>query len=138
MTAGLHSDARLKLVKIAATDLADGDLDDFYYGCLMGMREGVTCPEIEIRPGSQPSSSPLTSKSMEKQLRLFQPNCQQNYDNFDMCYQAIYPLVRREQNRELAAGWWPCCATDMFDTDNPTPEASRRSATRGSRSPTRR
>jgi hypothetical protein len=105
-------------VKIAQTARAGAGqdatvLDDFYYGCLMRMRAGVDCPDIEeVELGSY-------VQSMEDLLFLFQPNCKQNYDNFDMCYQAMYPLLRRERHDGLRERLVGVLRHNMFHTENP-------------------
>ncbi len=99
-------------VKIAAVDLQDQALDDFYYGCLMETRDGVTCPDIEVMDFG------TYIESMEKFLYLFQPDCKQNYDNFDMCYQAMYPLLRREVDPDLRARLIDVVETNMFHTED--------------------
>jgi len=84
-------------IKVAQTAADDPTLEDFYYGCLMRMRQGVPCPPIErFEFGSY-------IESMENWMGLFIPFCQQNYDNFDMTYQAIYPLLRREADPGLGS-----------------------------------
>jgi hypothetical protein len=100
-------------IKIAQTALDDPTLDDFYYGCLMEMREGVDCPDIEVMDMG------TYIESMETYLYLFLPNCKQNYDNFDMCYQAIYPLLRREQDPVLRERLLGVVRNNMFHTDDP-------------------
>jgi hypothetical protein len=100
----------IKTIQVAT---ADQDIDDFYYGCLMRTRSGVDCPDIEV------SEIGSYIESMENLLSLFLPNCKQNYDNFDMCYQAIYPLLSREQEPELRQRLLGVLRNNMFHTDNP-------------------
>ena len=90
---------------------ADSSLDDFYYGCMMNMRQ-ADCPDIGTG-----SMGPYID-NMETALNLFLPNCKQNYDNFDMCYQAIYPLLRREKDPELRQRLLGVLRNNMFHTDN--------------------
>ncbi len=97
-------------IKVAAYELQDQALDDFYYGCLMGMRARVDCPDIEEMDFG------TYIESMEDYLFLFQPDCKQNYDNFDMCYQAIYPLLRREQDPQLRSRLLDVLESEMFHT----------------------
>ena len=100
-------------IKVAQMALNDDELDDFYYGCLMRMREGVECPDIEFADlGSY-------LEAMETMLILFQPDCKENYDSFDMMYQAAYPLLRREQNDDVRERLLGVLRTNMFHTDDP-------------------
>jgi len=100
-------------IKVAQTALEDQELDDFYYGCLMRMREGVECPDIEVMDLG------AYIDSMEKSMFLFLPNCDQNYDNFDMCYQAMYPLLRREKDPVLRERLVSVLRNNMFHTEDP-------------------
>ncbi|HUU01495.1 MAG TPA: hypothetical protein VM425_08660 [Myxococcota bacterium] len=100
-------------IKTVQTATGDQGLDDFYYGCLMRTRQGVDCPDIET------SDIGSYIDSMEDMLYLFLPNCKQNYDNFDMCYQAIYPLLRREQDPGLRARLLGVLRNNMFHSDDP-------------------
>jgi len=110
---GFNAMLASSFIKVAQTANDDAELDDFYYGCLMQTRSGVNCPDIEVTDmGSY-------IESMEDSLFLFLANCKQNYDNFDMCYQAIYPLLRREQNEGLRARLLGVLRNNMFHTDNP-------------------
>ncbi|HNU68419.1 MAG TPA: hypothetical protein PLC24_10215 [Myxococcota bacterium] len=105
-------------VKIAQTELADTTLEDFYYGCLMRVRDDADCGMLaqisELEAGYM-----SYMESMEQFLNLFLPGCGQNYDNFDMCYQAIYPLMRREQDPALRERLLWVVRNNMFHTDNP-------------------
>jgi hypothetical protein len=97
-------------VKVGAVELGDPALDDFYYGCLMRRRQGVSCPvidSIDLGPYIQ---------SMEEMLYLFLPGHLQNYDNFDMCYQAMYPLLRRERDKSLRSRLLGVLKNGMFRT----------------------
>jgi hypothetical protein len=110
---GFNAMLASSFIKVAQVANDDAALDDFYYGCLMRLRSGVECPDIEVADlGSY-------IDSMESHLYLFQPNCKQNYDNFDMCYQAIYPLLRRERHDGLRARLQDVLRKNMFHTDDP-------------------
>ena len=87
-------------IKVAQTALDDNELDEFYYGCLMRMREDADCSLLEEVSVLEAGYGSYI-ESMEQYLNLFLPGCGQNYDNFDMCYQAIYPLLRREHDPAL-------------------------------------
>lgn len=100
-------------VKVGATANRDDWLDDFYYGCLMRMRPDVSCPVFDqFDYGSYIGS-------MELRLALFLKDCQQNYDNFDMTYQAMYPLLRREADPDLQQRLVDVLRNNMFHTENP-------------------
>jgi len=96
--------------KIAQKANDDPFLDDFYYGCLMQTRQAGECPPNDL--GSY-------MNSMEEYLYLFLPDCKQNYDNFDMCYQAIYPLLRLEEEPRLRRRLLGVLRQHMFHTDDP-------------------
>jgi len=105
-------------IKIAATELDDASLDDLYYGCLMRLREGVDCTYMAQVSAFEPEYMSYI-ESMEQQLNLFLPNCKQNYDNFDMCYQAIYPLIQRETDPVLRERLLGVVRNNMFNSDDP-------------------
>ncbi|MBN2493366.1 MAG: hypothetical protein JXR96_02145 [Deltaproteobacteria bacterium] len=94
---GFNAMLAASFVKVAQTALGDPELDDFYYACMMRTRSGIDCPPVD------PVDLGPYIESMEQRLFLFQADCKQNYDNFDMCYQAIYPLLRRERDEALRA-----------------------------------
>jgi len=101
-------------IKIAAEAGPDAELDDFYYGCLMETRDGVVC-------SLPPTDADLGTyiRTMEDLLWLWLTGCKQNYDNFDMCYQAMYPLLRRERDPDLRARLQAVLRDGMFHSDNP-------------------
>lgn len=105
-------------IKIAATELVDTNLDDLYYGCLMRQREGVDCSYMAEVNAFEPEYISYI-ESMEQQLNLFMPDCKQNYDNFDMCYQAIYPLMQRETDPVLRERLLGVVRNNMFNSDDP-------------------
>ncbi|MBW2524810.1 MAG: hypothetical protein JRI23_11570 [Deltaproteobacteria bacterium] len=100
-------------VKVGATANDDAALDDFYYGCLMHARPDVSCPVFDE------FDTWTYIESMEERLGLFRRNCQQNYDNFDMTYQAIYPLLRRESDASLQQRLVDVLRNHMFHTEDP-------------------
>ena len=105
-------------IKVAA-EASDGTaLDDFYYGCLMETRDGVTC---NLRQTDADLGTYI--RTMEDLLGLWLPGCQQNYDNFDMCYQAMYPLLSREQDPALRARLQDVLRDGMFIAANPDHES---------------
>jgi hypothetical protein len=100
-------------IKVAAQATGDPALDEFYYACLMRTRPHDACPVIDqVDLGSY-------ADSMEDRLLLFKTDCKQNYDNFDMAYQAIYPLLRREQDETLRSRFLGVLRQNMFHTDEP-------------------
>jgi len=113
---GFNAMLASSFVKVAQVGGDDPDLDDFYYGCMMDMRRGVDCPDIEspdVTLGSY-------IESMEEMLFLFMPNkCGMNYDNFDMCYQAMYPLARHEQDPDLHQRLIGALRSGMYYNDDP-------------------
>jgi hypothetical protein len=110
---GFNAMLASSFIKVIQQANSDQELDDFYYGCLMHTRKHVECPDIEdFEFGSY-------IESMEDYLFLFFPGCGQNYDNFDMCYQAIYPLLRREQDPELRSRLLGVLRGNMFHTEEP-------------------
>jgi hypothetical protein len=100
-------------VKVAAWAGDDASMDDFYYGCLMRKRPEVSCPVFDAV-----DMGPYID-TMEGMLGLFRTDCQQNYDNFDMCYQAIYPLLRQETDPELQQRLLGVLRSNMFHTTDP-------------------
>lgn len=110
---GFNALLAASFIKTVQTATGDQQLDDFYYGCLMRTRKGVDCQGLET------SDIGSYIDSMQNMLYLFLPNCKQNYDNFDMCYQAIYPLLRREQDSELQARLRKVLRDNMFHSDDP-------------------
>ncbi|RJO68781.1 MAG: hypothetical protein C4523_06895 [Myxococcales bacterium] len=106
-------------VKVGQSVLDDPRLDDFYYGCLMRMREDVECPDFEDEFAVDAFHLTSYIASMEERLYLFIPNCQYNIDNFDMCYQAMYPLATREEDPELAGRLRGVLAANMYHNAEP-------------------
>jgi hypothetical protein len=100
-------------VKVAADASNDETMDDFYYGCLMGVRTVAGCPAIDtIEMGPY-------IDNIESALGLFVSSCKENYDNFDMCYQAMYPLLRRETHSALRKRLLGALRAEMFHTSDP-------------------
>ena len=70
-------------------------LDHFYYDCLLRFGDNSDCPKIDpVDLGSY-----LTV--IEETLGVYRPDCQTSYDNIDMVFHAVYPLLRREDNEEI-------------------------------------
>lgn len=72
------------------------ELAPFYDDCLMRRGAGTDCPPID------PVDLGPYVDVIERLLGLYQPACQTSYDNVDMVFQAIYPLLRRETHPDLA------------------------------------
>ena len=98
-------------IRVGLDATGDEALADFYYGCLMFMRGGVECPAIE----NFYMSSYIDS--MEQLMGLFVPFCQQNYDNFDMMFQAVYPLLTREDDPVLHQRLMNVLRNNMYTRD---------------------
>jgi hypothetical protein len=110
---GFNAMLASSFIKVVQQANSDEELDDFYYGCLMQTRKRVECPDIEdFEFGTY-------MESMEDYLFLFFPGCGQNYDNFDMCYQAVYPLLRRETDPSLQQRLLGVLRSNMFHTTDP-------------------
>jgi len=71
------------------------ELEHFYYDCLMRMGDYSDCPLLD-----KTDLGPYIDL-METTLSMYMPNCQTSYDNIDMVFQAIYPLLRRESEPDL-------------------------------------
>lgn len=73
----------------------DPDLDSFYYNCLMRLGPTDGCPDVDaVDLGSY-------MDAIEQALSLYMSSCKTNYDNIDMVFQAIYPLLRAETDPGL-------------------------------------
>ena len=71
--------------------------EHFYYDCLMRKGDTSDCPDIELADlGSY-------MDAMEKFLSLYMHDCQTSYDHFDMVFQAVDPLYKRETAPNLHA-----------------------------------
>ncbi|NOZ87460.1 MAG: hypothetical protein GXP49_14550 [Deltaproteobacteria bacterium] len=100
-------------IKVAAEAGEDPGLDDFYYRCLMG--KGGDTSDCPLPKGDLNTGTYI--HSMEKTLLLWWVDCKENYDNFDMCFQAMYPLLRREKDTELRNRLQDVLFKGMFYTD---------------------
>ena len=84
-------------IRVVLTETQDPELEHFYYDCLMRRGDWSDCPDIEVLDiGSY-------INSIEKAMSLYMADCQTNYDHFEMVFHATYPLLRREDDPELAA-----------------------------------
>ena len=80
---------------IAASD--DPELIHFYEDCMMHLGDRSDCPQID--------ANDLQSylEVIEKWLHVYRPGCLTSYDNIDMVFHAVYPLLRRETHPDLVA-----------------------------------
>ena len=83
-------------VKVAA-DTGDAPLNRFYENCLMRAGDRTGCPDLDVLDlGSY-------LDVIETALFLYRPRCKTSYDNIDMVFHAIYPLLRRETDPDRRA-----------------------------------
>lgn len=74
---------------------AGPDIEHFYYDCLMRVGDMSDCPDIEVADlGSY-------MDAIETMLSLYMYDCKTNFDHFDMVFQAVEPLLKRETHPEL-------------------------------------
>jgi len=70
-------------------------LKDFYRHCLLREGDGSDCPKTDtIDLGSY-------LDVVERQLGVYRKYCKTSYDNIDMVFQAIYPLLRFETDPDV-------------------------------------
>ena len=99
-------------VKIAITETDDADFESYYDACMMDPKADERCRESDTMTGSY-------LENMENNLFLFLGECKENYDNFDMCYQAMYPLFIREHDAKRHEDLLRVLNNNMFHTENP-------------------
>jgi hypothetical protein len=83
---------------LSATERAawDGpDLRHFYDACLLRLDDNGDCPEIDI---ADMGSYLEVAATM---LNMYVGSCKTSYDNIDMVFHAIHPLLRRERRPEV-------------------------------------
>lgn len=80
----------------AVRDEWDGpDLRHFYDDCLLRLGDYTDCPEIDfVDLGSYLDAT-------TEMLILYVGGCNTNYDNIDMVFHAIHPLLRRDRRPEV-------------------------------------
>ena len=67
----------------------------FYEDCLMRLGPRDDCPAVDWADlGSY-------LEAIETLLFVYRPDCVTSYDNIDMVFHAVYPLLRREQHPDL-------------------------------------
>ena len=57
--------------------------------------------------------------AIESLLNLYMGDCKTNYDNIDMVFHAIYPLLRRETDEDLAARLRAVLDVGIWEPTNP-------------------
>lgn len=107
-------------IKVSEVVTQDSAIEEFYYGCLMKTKEVSECPQIDDPLIMEMLEIESYLDAMEKPLmELFTPNCDQNYDSFDMSYQAIYPLIIYEKDPDLKQRFIQIMKNKLFHTENP-------------------
>ncbi|MCB9787596.1 MAG: hypothetical protein H6744_13020 [Deltaproteobacteria bacterium] len=92
---GFNALLALSWVKVGADASGDQELAQFFDDCLLRLGDRAGCPELDVVDfGSY-------LDAVEETLSLYLPDCQTNYDNIDMVFHAVYPLMRREQRPAL-------------------------------------
>jgi hypothetical protein len=87
---GFNALLSMSWVRTAAGAGLDPDLARFYDDCLLRLGDATGCPAIDaIDLGSY-------LDVFEQFLNVYRPGCKTSYDNIDMVFQAIQPLLRRE------------------------------------------
>lgn len=79
-----------------AMDAGGGpDLARVYDDCLLRLGDGGGCPTFD--------AADLGSylDAVEQHLYLYLPDCKTSYDNVDMVFHALFPLLRREDRPEI-------------------------------------
>lgn len=92
---GFNALLALSWVKVGADATGDPALAHFFDDCMLRLGDRTDCPTLD----SVDFGSYL--EAVEDTLNLYLPDCQTNYDNIDMVFHAVYPLMRREQRPEL-------------------------------------
>ena len=83
-------------IKAAAELTSAQEIDDYYYGCLMGRFEVDPC-----RGKDGPVKAPYV-ELMDGMMGLYLENCQENFNNFLMAFLSMHTLVRLETDPELS------------------------------------
>jgi len=101
-------------LRTALTESGDPALEHVYYDCLMRAGDAADCPAWDfVDPGSY-------MDVIDHQLSLYMGDCQTSYDNIDMVFHAIYPMLRREQDPALAAQLREILEEDVWDPRDPS------------------
>lgn len=91
---GFNAMLVLSWVRSALDAGGDPELRHFYEDCLLRRGDRSDCPELDSRDfGSY-------LDAVEDWLYVYRPNCETSFDNIDMVFQGLYPLLRREDHPE--------------------------------------
>jgi hypothetical protein len=94
---GFNALLSTSFVKTAVALGDDPDLAHFYDDCLLRLGDRSDCPVTDVLDlGSY-------LDVIEERLHAYRGACLTSYDNLDMVFHAIYPLLRRETRAPLAA-----------------------------------
>jgi hypothetical protein len=89
------------------------DIEHFHDVCLLRLGDTSACPVLdELDMGSY-------LDVFEVMLNMYRTGCKTSYDNIDMVFQAIQPLMRRETRPELADRYMEVLNTQIWQPPNP-------------------
>jgi len=92
---GFNALLSMSWVKTAVEAGGDADLKHFYEDCLLRLGDWSDCPVLDAMDiGSY-------MDAFDEFLYMYRPDCKTSFDNIDMVFHAIYPLLRREENPEV-------------------------------------
>lgn len=98
----------------AARAAWDGpDLRHFYDDCLLRLGDHADCPEIDI--ADMGSYLDVTATM----LNMYVGSCKTSYDNIDMVFHAIHPLLRRERRPEVRQRLMDLLHVGIWEPDRP-------------------
>jgi len=87
---GFNALLSMSWVRTAMDAGGDADLVHFYNDCLLRLGDWSDCPVLDqMDIGSY-------MDAFDEFLYMYRPDCKTSYDNIDMVFHAIYPLLRRE------------------------------------------
>ncbi len=84
-------------LRTALSESGDPALEHIYYDCLFRRGDRTDCPPFD------PLDIGSYMESIETSLAMYLYDCQTSYDHFDMVFHAICPMLRREDDPDLAA-----------------------------------
>ena len=92
---GFNALLTLSWVRTAVDAGGDADLVHFYEDCLLRLGDWSDCPVLDAMDiGSY-------MDAFDEFLYMYRPDCKTSYDNIDMIFHAIFPLLRRETNPDV-------------------------------------
>lgn len=97
------------------------DLRHFYDACLLRLEDPSGCPEIDIADMGSYLDVAATM------LNLYVGSCKTSYDNIDMVFQAIHPLLRRERRPEVRQRLLDLLHVGIWEPDRPVAPPLHRS-----------